>query len=185
MKRCQSFPTTCPIEGKQCPFPSVGVPCLPFFSFLLLSPSCEIYSKTIDQRMQKPHESPPVSTNGSSCSLCCLIYTARLKLDPKGYNSIQYFRAVTLLVAAITIVLATILVGRQLKRRPDINSFQRKLLLFVIGLIVIHMIGGILPITMGSIVMAYGYDGNVPWYLWVWSKTFFESLPSFFLNPVF
>lgn len=72
-----------------------------------------------------------------------------------------------MLVLALTSVTATILVGRQQKRRPDINSFQRKLLLFVIGIIVIHMIAGILPLTMASIVVAYGYQGNVPWYLWV------------------
>jgi predicted MFS family arabinose efflux permease len=112
-------------------------------------------------------ESPTNATAAPSCSRCCFVYTARLKLDPSGYNSIQYFRGVTLAVAGLTIIIATILVGRQQKRRPDINSFQRKLLLFVIGLICLHMIGGILPITMGSIVMAYGYDKQVPWYLWV------------------
>lgn len=106
---------------------------------------------------------PPANT----CARCCLIYTTRLKLDPSGYNSIQYFKALTLTVLALTIVIATVLVGRQQKRRPDINSFQRKLLIFVIGIIFVHIIGGILPITMSSIVVAYGYNGNVPWYLWV------------------
>lgn len=112
-------------------------------------------------------ESPTNATKSADCGQCCFIYTARLRLDPSGYNSIQYFRGITLAVAAVTIIVATVLVGRQQKRRPDINSFQRKLLLFVIGLIVLHMIGGILPITMGSIVMAYGYRADVPWYLWV------------------
>lgn len=109
-----------------------------------------------------------VTSNATAtCGRCCFVYTARLKLDPSGYNSIQYFRGVTLLFLALTSVVATILVGQQQKRRPDINSFQRKLLLLVIGIIVIHMIAGILPLTMGSIVVAYGYNGNVPWYLWV------------------
>jgi len=113
-------------------------------------------------------ESPVNATpTALACRRCCLIYTTRLKLDPSGYNSIQYFKGITLTVLALTIVIATILVGRQQKRRPDINSFQRKLLIFVIGVIFIHIIGGILPITMSSIVLAYGYQGNVPWYLWV------------------
>lgn len=112
--------------------------------------------------------SPTNATSANStCSRCCTIYTARLKLDPSGYNSIQYFRGVTLLVLALTSIVATVLVGQQQKRRPAINSFQRKLLLLVIGVIVLHMIAGILPITMGSIVIAYGYSANVPWYLWV------------------
>lgn len=110
---------------------------------------------------------PSAPSASATCDRCCVVYTARLKLDPNGYNSVQYFRGITLTVAGLTIVLATILVGRQQKRRPDINSFQRKLLLLVIGIIVVHMIGGILPITMGSIVVAYGYNSNVPWYLWV------------------
>lgn len=125
-----------------------------------------------------PAIAPSNATSNSSavCARCCYIYTARVKLDPSGYNSIQYFRGVTLLVLALTSVVATVLVGRQQKRRPDINSFQRKLLLFTIGIIVIHMVAGILPLTMGSIVVAYGYGGKVPWYLWVRSLLLPSSL---------
>lgn len=76
-------------------------------------------------------------------------------------------------------VAATLLVGRQQKRRPDIQKIFMKVLLFVVSIFVINMLAAILPISMGSIVVAYGYDTEVPWPLWVRLFAFFAALPNF------
>lgn len=143
-------------------------------------------SLLVESLVESPIGANETQNSTFVCSSCCALYTARIKLDPFGYNSIRFFSGVNLFVATITIIIATLLVGRQQKRRPDISTFQRKLMLFVIGLIVISMIGGILPITMASIVVAYGYHNAVPWPLWV-RQELFRSRTNFFLafaNPM-
>lgn len=115
-------------------------------------------------------DSPNITPNNRTpseflCNTCCKIYTSRVDLGK--HNSVLYFKGVVLLVTGISLIATMILLGRQQKRRPDINSFQRKILLTVLLILAANMIGGILPVSMSLIVITYGYDSPVPWYLQV------------------